>query len=50
MGNNLLLDVLLCVGAGFFGMLAVAFPLFYLVIWAAEKYLTRKEKKSGRMK
>jgi len=50
MGNNPLLDVLLCVGVGFVGMLAVAFPLFFLVIWAAEKWLTRKEKKTGRMK
>jgi hypothetical protein len=37
-------DVLLYVGAGFFGMLAVA----YGVIWAAEKWLTKRAEKAGK--
>jgi uncharacterized membrane protein len=48
--NNLLIDVLLCVGAGFFGMLAVVTPVIYLMVWAAEKYYTKQYKKAGWLK
>ena len=47
--NLILTDVLFYVGIGFVGMLAVGIPFIYLMVWAAEKYLTKQAKKEGRL-
>ena len=48
--NLILTDVLFYVGIGFVGMLAVGIPFIYLMVWGAEKWLTKQYKKAGWLK